>query len=217
MRSGKPMSNIHCISGVPTMNKFTSTMLGLAAASLLAVPSAHALSLSSVSGFGNSVDTTFTTATQIAADVSFVNQQAVSLSFTLDSTDVGGSALFNAILSQVSGGSFGQIVLGLSGGASFLPEGTVTVINGTSAVPVSFNAGATQADVTLLPGGNEVYVGAPFMDLGTQDWRVSFGNMAVGEQFTMTISPVPEPASWQMAVACLLAFTTLAAAKKRRN
>jgi hypothetical protein len=33
----------------------------------------------------------------------------------------------------------------------------------------------------------------------------------------MTLSPVPEPASWQLAAACLLAFTTLAAAKKHRK
>jgi hypothetical protein len=60
-------------------------------------------------------------------------------------------------------------------------------------------------------------VGAPFMDAGTQDWRVSFGNMAAGDQFTVTISPVPEPASWQLAAACLLAFATFAAAKKSRK
>jgi hypothetical protein len=199
------------------MNKITSSMLGLAAACLLAAPSAHALSLSSVSDHGNGVDTTFTTATQISADVSFVNQQAVALTFMLDSADVGGSALLNAILREVSGGSFDRIALSLSGGASFLPEGTVTVINGTSPAPVSFNAGATLADVALVPASNEVYVGAPLSDAGTQDWRVSFGNLAAGDQFTMTLSPVPEPASWQLAAACLLAFTTLAAAKKHRK
>jgi hypothetical protein len=41
--------------------------------------------------------------------------------------------------------------------------------------------------------------------------------MAADDRFTMTISPVPEPASWQMAAACLVAFTTLATAKKRRK
>lgn len=199
------------------MIKIPSSMLGLAAACLLAAPSAHALSLSSVSDFGNAVDTTFTTATQISADVGFVNQQAVSLTFTLDSADVGGSAMLNAILREVSGGNFGQITMSLSGGASFLPEGTVTVINGPNVVPVSFNVGATQADVALAPASHEVYVGAPLFDADTQDWRVSFGSMAAGDQFSMTISPVPEPATWQLAVAGLLAFSMLAAVKKHRK
>lgn len=199
------------------MNKITKSMLSLAAACLLATPSAHALSLSSVSDQGNVVDTTYTTATQISADVSFVNQQVVSLTFTLGPLDVGGSALFNAILREVSGGSFGQIALSLSGGASFLPEGTVSTINGASQALLSFNAAANQADLTLVPASTEVYVGAPLMDAGTQDWRVSFGNLAEGDQFTMTLSPVPEPASWQLAAACLVAFTTLAVAKKRKK
>lgn len=199
------------------MNKITSSMLGLAAACLLIAPSAHALTLSSVSDQGNALDTSFTTASQISADVSFVNRQAVSLTFTLDTIDVGGSAYLNAILRDVAGGSLDRIALSLSGGASFLPEGTVTVINGSSPVPVSFNAGATQADVALPAASNEVYVGAPLFDAGTQDWRVSFGKLAAGDQFTVTLSPVPEPASWQLAAACLLAFSTLAAAKKRNN
>jgi hypothetical protein len=199
------------------MNKITSSMLGLAAACLLAAPSAQALSLSSVSDQGNGVDTAFTTATQISADVSFVNQQAVSLTFILDSADVGGSALLNAILREVSGGRFDRVALSLSGGASFLPEGTVTVINGTSPVPVSFNVGATLADVALVPTSNEVYVGAPLLDAGTQDWRVSFGSLLAGDQVTLTLSPVPEPATWQLAAACLLAFATMAAAKKSRK
>ena len=198
------------------MNKITSSMLGLAAACLLLTPSAHALTLSSVSDQGNVLDTAFTTASQISADVSFVNRQAVSLTFTLDNADAGGSAFLNAILRDVAGGSLDRIALSLSGGASFLPEGTVTVINSTTPVPVSFSAGNTRADVAL-PSVTEVYVGSPLLDAGTQDWRVSLGTMSAGDSFTVTLSPVPEPASWHLAAACLLAFTTLAAARKHRK
>lgn len=197
------------------MNALLRSALAAAAVGLFALPGAQALTLTDVVANDNVVDTSFSSATQISADVDFVNTQAVTLSFTLDAEDVSaGSVAFNAILREVSGGAFPGVTLGLSAGASFASVGSSVSINNAALVNVQLDAGDRIARIGLSPASNEIYLGDPFFE-GATDWQVSFGGLAAGQSFTLSISPVPEPAAWHQAAAGLAVLVSLAALRRR--
>ncbi|MFX5142231.1 hypothetical protein ABTC48_21355, partial [Acinetobacter baumannii] len=64
-----------------------NTLLALAVATGLSLP-AHAITLDSATLNGNLLDTSFSTPSLIALDVSLLNNAALSFSFVLDAADI---------------------------------------------------------------------------------------------------------------------------------
>ncbi|MBL8468458.1 hypothetical protein [Methyloversatilis discipulorum] len=185
-----------------------NTLLALAVAAGLSLP-AHAVMLESATLNGNLLDTSFSTPSLIALDVSLLNNAALSFSFVLDAADVAaGGADFNAILRDVSGFGIGSLNVTTGGASVSWTAGSVraATLNG-DLLDTDFFTGAT---VT------ELYFGNPFYEEGLSDWRVGFAGLSAGDRFTLDIATtpaVPEPREWMMMLGGL-GMIVLSAARK---
>lgn len=202
------------------MKKTLSFLAGLALAATLCSPAAHAVSLVSVISNGNSVDTSFSTASQIAADVGFVGTAPVLLNFLVSADDItAGSVSFNSIISQIGAGqTFDQITLGVTGGAKFLIGSASSLNNATPVTASTVGVFENLAIATAVSPTTEVYLGNPFDD-GSTDWRINFGTMKANKVFTLSLStnavtPVPEPSSLALAFGGLGVLAWVAARRR---
>lgn len=173
---------------MPAPRFLAACLLALTTASL----PAQAIVLSTVVDNGNTVDTTFTTATHVGVDANFVSPAPVSLSFVLEAADVDGAVSFNSILRELSGRGFGALSVRLTQGAAF-DVGSVAAIDG-STPDVAPGPGGASVLIHPAAGIDEFYLGNPFDD-GRIDWRIEFAGLAAGDTFTLTLAPVPEPGS----------------------
>jgi hypothetical protein len=166
------------------------------AASLLAAPSARALTLVHSDTGPNSADHTFSTPESIAVDLAFVAPGTVTLTYVLDAEDIArGSASFNAIVDNFSGTPFGA--LGVSLDAGLLTPGTFLSNDGAIGVseqgPMSVRLGFAP------PFSTQAYLGDPFFSGAAADWTIAFTGLKSGDPLSLTVTAaVPEPASWAM-------------------
>lgn len=203
------------------MKKTLSSLAGLALAATLCSPAAHAVSLVSVISNGNVVDTSFSTASQIAVDVGFVGTAPVLLNFLATADDIAaGSVSFNSIISQIGAGqTFDQITLGVTGGALFSVVGSASSLNNATPVSAStYGVFENLAIASAVSPTTEVYLGNPFDD-GSVDWRIGFGTMKANKIFTLSLStnavtPVPEPSSLALALGGLGVLAWVAARRR---
>lgn len=194
------------------MNALSSLFAGSALALMLAAPAAHAVSLTSVSTGGNTVSTDFFSPSLISADIGFSTTAPVVLNMTVDGDEVGGLVDFNAVIDNLMASSVSQWKLALGGAASFSVVGSVETLNNLSSAVVTFNNGVATALVTLPVAESAVYLGDTF---GTgMNWQVNLGNMAAGEAFSLSISPVPEADSLALV---LTGLASIAAVSLRRK
>lgn len=171
---------------------------------------AQALTLDGQTLNGALLDTSFSTASHVGIELSFVDDSPARLDYRLEAGDAGGSVSFNAILRAIGGTDFSsQLRLSLGNGAVF----QVGSSYGLSGLDVA--AGPDGAAVSLASAGlNEIYLGDPFAE-GRSDWRISFGSLQAGEGFSLTVSQVPEASTTAMLAVGLLSLGLLA--RRRRS
>lgn len=184
-------------------------ILALVAALCLS-PAAQAVSLSTSTLNGNELDTSFSTPSLIAFDLTLFNTLPVTLVFDLDEEDINrGSADFNALVREVAGAGIPGLRLTLSGGASFdFVEAPRAASQWGDALTGSvFSASPTDLSLGFVTlAGNpvtETYLGNPLSEDGIPDWHVNLRGLGAGEQFTLTVAVVPEPGEWMLMLAGL--------------
>lgn len=184
-------------------------ILALAAALCLS-PAAQAVSLSASTLNGNALDTGFSTASLIAFDLDLSNTLPVTLTFSLDADDiVRGGADFNALIREITDAGIPGLRLTLSGGTGFDLVESPRAATLLGEAPTGWVIPASGADLSLgfaTTAGDrvtEIYLGNPLLEEGLQNWHVSFGGMAAGDQFALTVAVVPEPGEWMLMLAGL--------------
>jgi len=182
------------------------SFIALAAALGLA-GGAHAVSLTGSVLNGNQLNTEFSTSSLISFDLVLWSGLPVSLTYALDEDDITrGSVGLNALIADYSG-------MGLPGLRLSLSDATFGVLGAARAVSsagealttqATFESGVVAVDFLLTEGGavNEIYLGDPFSE-GLQDWQVRFAGLNSGDQFTLSVAVVPEPAAWALMLAGL--------------
>lgn len=167
---------------------------------LAATLPAHALTLVSTSAHGNQAVARVDNAAlpTIAADIGFAAFGPVSFEFELATADAGGLAGFNAVITNLVGRDVSALELALDRG-TFALAGSVTPAFGT----VASIAGSEQRQrITFAPAESfGIDIGNPFSAAGGEDWLIGLAGLAAGERFTLTVSAVPEPHPWALALA----------------
>lgn len=185
----------------------TLTSFRMAAAAVVlsaaVLPAAQAVTLQGVQARGNTVSTDFFAPDLVSADIGFSVDTPVTLDMTVDGAEVLAQVGFNAVLDQLQfNGGFSQILLSLSGGATFTDIGQTRTLNALGTPLVSLSNGNQTALISLSVPESAVYVGNPFGELA-QDWRIGLRGVAVGEHFSLSVSAVPESSSLALALAGL--------------
>lgn len=203
-----------------------ASLIALAAALVTALP-AYAVTLDSSSLNGNLLDDSFSTPSLVSLDLSLLNTSPISLSFIIDADDIAaGGVDFNALVREVSGWGIGSLSLTL-GNAQFIQAtgAQFTTLNGDlrdahvqSPWPTTYPLSSLTLGALTLVGdpATEFYLGNPFMDADTSDWRIAFSGLSAGDRFTLDIGltpAVPEPDDWAMMLAGL-GMIVLSAARK---
>lgn len=173
-----------------------TTLLAACAVALLSTSSARALELLSSQANGNGVSLDFSTAQTIAADIGFASPGSITLTYALDADDVTrGSASFNSIVDNFTGGLLGSLTVrvsagGLSVGAFESNDGGMTIA-AQDAQSVAF------AFAPLLE--TQAYLGDPLFSGTATDWTLDLAGLAAGDTVSLTVAvAVPEPGTWVM-------------------
>lgn len=183
----------------------TSLRMATAALVLSAAvwPAAQAVTLDSVQANGNTVNTDFFAPDLVSADIGFTANTAVTLNMTVEGTEALSQVGLNAVLDQWQATeSFNQILLTLSGGATFTFVGDTATLNALGTPLVSLLDGDQTALISLSMPESAVYVGNPFAGVA-QDWRIGVQGMSAGQRFSLSVSAVPEASTLALALAGL--------------
>jgi hypothetical protein len=196
-----------------TSFRMAAAALVLSAAGL---PAAQAVTLDSIVANGNTVSTDFFSPELISADIGFNTDAAVTLNMSVDGSEVLSQVGLNAVLDQPQpGAAFDQVLLKLSGGATFTFVGDMATLNALGAPSVSLFNGSQTALISLSVPESAVYVGNPFASLA-QDWRIGVHGLSAGQHISLSVSAVPEASSLTLALAGL-GMLGLMGRKTRRN
>lgn len=171
-------------------------LAAVAASVLAAVPSVHALELMATDADSHVVSLEFSTPQTIAADIGFVSPGSVTLTYALDADDVArGSAAFNGILDNFTGGTFGLLTVSVSAGG--LNLGAFESNDGAMTIVSQDVTSVTFAFSPLLE--TQAYLGDPFFTGTASDWALDLTGLAAGDSFSLTVAvAVPEPGTWAM-------------------
>jgi hypothetical protein len=182
----------------------TSFLLLASCAALLASAPARAISIGTVNGNGNVVDTSFSSASMLSISIDALNNQPVSVQVLTSAGDPAVLPL-NGLLRNLIGLGVPQVDLMLSG-ASFANMGTAT---GSFGGVATVSGGGMQAQIRLAPAENfEMAFGDWFLDGAGSDFGINLaGNNGA---FTLTVSAVPEPGAWALWAAGLAFVAGLA-------
>ncbi|WP_018410241.1 hypothetical protein [Methyloversatilis thermotolerans] len=178
--------------------KMKKMLLAALAAAAFAAP-AHALRLDSSVLNGNLIDTSLSTDTLFALDLTLQNSLPVSFDFVIEAEDIArGSVDVNGVIREVAGLGIAGVSYSFSGAAFELIPGSLR---------------AATADGDLLTGNlfgqgrvTELYIGNPFVEDGLTDWTLVFANASAGDRFSLNLAitpAVPEPREWMMMLAGL--------------
>lgn len=178
------------------MHKLLSTLACTAA--MAATLPAQALTLVSISATDGSAAAGVDNAALpvIAADIGFTGLGTASFQFELAPADADATAAFNAVINIAR--EVPALELTLDRG-SFALLGSVTPA--FSAVG-SMVGGAQWQRISLVPAEPfGIDIGNPFAAAGAENWLIGLAGMQSGDRFTLTVSAVPEPGSWALALA----------------
>lgn len=185
------------------MNKPIFKLIRMAAVAAVLSPAlpSFALTLISTTPGGHRASATVQTGAlpTLASDIGFNGFGAVSFLFEIGSADAGGTAGFNAVIARSTGAAdIDALQLTLDRG-SFAFVGSVVPAFGTVA---SIAGDGQRQRISFAPA--EPYgidLGNPFSVAGAQNWLIGFAGMAAGDRFSLTVSAVPEPATWALLLA----------------
>jgi PEP-CTERM motif len=180
-----------------------------AVAALLASVPAQAITIGTVDGNGNVVDTSFSTASMLSIAIDASNNRTVSVQVLTDLNDPAVLPL-NGLVRNLIGLGITQIDLALAG-ASFANLGGAS---GTFGSVASVSGGSDWARIRLAPAENvEVAFGDWFLDGSASDFGIRLeGNPG---SFTLSVTAVPEPDTIVLWAAGLAGIGILA--RRRRN
>ncbi len=190
---------------MPSLTRASLVSIAAAAALLIVAP-AQALTLVSSSVNGNAIDASFSTPELVAVDIAFRAPGAVSLVFELGADDLSrGSAGFNSIVDNLSGQGFGLLRIEvdrgtLSAGGFASNDGGVT---------------ATAADARSVglmfqpPMTTQAYLGDALLTGTSADWTIGFDSLSAGDTLTLTVTAaIPEPTTWALTLGGLALVVT---------
>lgn len=180
---------------MPTRYRYP-LMAAVVATVLVAAPSVYALELMATEANGHNVTLEFSTSQTIAADIGFVSPGSVTLTYALDADDVArGSAVFNGILDNLTGGTLGVLTVSVSAGG--LSVGAFASNDGGMAITAQDAKSVTFAFSPLLE--TQAYLGDPFFTGTASDWTLDLTGLAAGNSLSLTVAvAVPEPGTWAM-------------------
>ncbi|MBU0602548.1 MAG: hypothetical protein KKD25_09130 [Gammaproteobacteria bacterium] len=182
-------------------------VLALAGALVISAPT-HAVTLDSATLNGNALDTSFSSASLLALDLTLFNALPTAMSFVVDADDIAAGGIdFNALIREVSGAGLPGLRLTLSG-ARFGSIGSARGATQSGDLPdVTFGGSATDVIVSAVASASasftEIYVGNPFYEDTLDDWRIAFDTMHAGDVFSLNVAVVPEPREWMLMLAGL--------------
>jgi len=192
----------------------------IASVALAALASSQASAVV-VTGFSSAAGNThddYSAAGLVSFDLNLESlSAATTFDFTIESKDLGGPLLFNALVKNLSGSGISRFALTLtkatfdfigSVNAPFLPGASASGSGSRATIsfPTPDNFGFEIGDVLLdvVPGG--------------QDWRINIGSLGVGDSFSLRME-VPEPGSLALLIGALAAagFVNRRASNRRRH
>jgi PEP-CTERM motif len=183
--------------------KKTLPLLAACAAALLAAAPAHAITIGTVTANGNTVDTSFSTASMLSVAVDARNNLPVSVQVLTEAGDPAVLAL-NGLVRNLIGLGIPQVRLTLTG-ASFANAGGATGTFGSVPSVSGGGNGSSWAAITLAPSEMvEVSFGDWFQDGSQPDFGINLAG--VDGAFTLSVTAVPEPgtvALWALGIAAL--------------
>lgn len=184
----------------------------LSAALLSATLSAHAVTMTGMSLQGNALAGFYSPDGELSLDLNLANQRPATLVFTVEATDPA-ELKFDAVLANLSGFNWSLVTLTLDKGVSFGSVGTVQTTFAPGSV-LSRAGGIAQITLAQPGEGYGLEIGDVFGNAGTADWTLQLNGLRVGQQFSLTVSAVPEPES----VALMLAgLGVIGAVRARRR
>lgn len=167
------------------------------------LPAAQAVTLAGTVDNGNVVNTDFFSPSLVAADIGFLHDQPVTLNMLVDGEEASGQVGFNAVIDQFQPGqSLSNLLITLTGGATFAQLGGLTTLPGQGPATVTLSNGNQTALISFNGLAQQLFVGNPFGE-ALQDWQISVQGLSAGSAFSMTVSAVPEPTSLALVLASL--------------
>lgn len=179
------------------MNKH---LLAAALAAAFALP-AQAVTFEAAITQGATVVTSYSGTSLLSFDIDFANFSPVQMEFRIEESDLLQPIALNAVLRNFTGSGINGYTLGLDRGG-FGVIGTVTrQFGGTTEIGV---VGNTATFSFNTPEFLDVEVGNPLTTtVGAIDWTLV--GLQAGDRINLTVSAVPEPGTYAMLMAGLLA------------
>lgn len=186
------------------------TFIAAALAAALALP-AHAVTFEGAVTQGGTVVTDYSATGLLSFDIDFANFSPVQMEFRIEDGDVLQPILLNAVLRNFTGSGLTGYTLGLDRGG-YGVVGTVTrQFGGSTEIGV---AGGTATFTFSSPEFLDIEIGNPLgTTAGAIDWTLT--GLQAGDRINLTVSAVPEPGTYALLLAGLLAVGFIARRQRR--
>ncbi|MGD9943272.1 MAG: PEP-CTERM sorting domain-containing protein [Burkholderiaceae bacterium] len=191
------MISVHAMTSMARFSRAVSLAAGLAASAVIAAgwpageAQAVALTGFASNGAANTVDD-YSGGQLLSFDLNVYGGDRFDLSFAVDAADVAaGQLTFNALVNNLSGFSFPELNLLLTG-VSFDGAGSVVPSFGGLS---QLSTGAQGFSARFLPAEPAiVFIGDPTGAGGARlDWTIDVSQLSAGDTFSMSVATVPEP------------------------